>query len=80
MKIRTITPVHIGTGRVVLPNMYIRLGGDPPRMARLDVDRLVAEHVDGDPGRSREEFETLTGISSFIRSKAGSIEPSHLLY
>ena len=83
MKIRIITPVHIGTGRVVPPNMYLRLGGDPARMARLDVDRLVAEHVDGDAGRSRElatEFETLTGISSFIRSKAGSIGRSHLLY
>lgn len=83
MKIRTVTPVHIGTGRTVPHNMYIRLGGDTPRMARLDVDRLVAEHVDGDPARSRElatEFETLTGISNFIRSKAGNIKRSHLLY
>lgn len=83
MNIRTVTPVHIGTGRTVPHNMYIRLGGDTPRMARLDVDRLVAEHVDGDPARSRElatEFETLTGISNFIRSKAGNIKRSHLLY
>lgn len=75
MKIRIITPVHIGTGNILSPLDFMlvrtRDQQDQLRMRRLNLAHLVARQCSGNPVRSRELaslFEQPQGVTRFLKS------------